>query len=71
MDSDKPSDYEDKTKNMREIFNKFQEKADSLKNVLDYRRKTNEIVDSCLLCMCFPCILCATCIDYFCTHRKD
>ena len=71
MDFDKPADCENKTKNIREIFERFGEKADNLKKVLDYRRKTNEIVDSCLMCMCFPCILCATCVDYFCRKNKD
>jgi hypothetical protein len=71
MDSDKPADCEDKTRNIREIFDRFQEKADNLKSVLDYRRRTNEMVDSCLMCICFPCILCATCVDHFCSGKRE
>jgi hypothetical protein len=70
MNPDKPADYEDKKRNMKELFDRFQDKAENLKSVLDQRRMANEMVDTCLMCMCFPCILCATCVDYFCSHEK-
>jgi hypothetical protein len=57
-------------KDIRDSFERFEEKSIHLKDLLDKRNKRSTCVHACVGCVCFPCIILAGCIEYLFGPKK-